>query len=49
MTPCTMQAIIFFYGGLINGVAWMMLSIELYQKIVIGTALYSTVQNTYLK
>jgi hypothetical protein len=31
-----MQAVAFFYGGLSNGVAWMILSIDLYLKIVTG-------------
>ena len=33
---CTVQAVLFFYGGLINAVAWMMISLDLYFKIVLG-------------
>ena len=36
-TACTVQAVAFFYGALINGVAWTMISIDLYLKIIAGT------------
>jgi hypothetical protein len=39
-TACTAEAVFFYYGGVVNGVAWMALAIDLFMKICLG------IQNT---